>query len=84
MIDRIVSIKSDNISAYLMSDELQFKFEVEIKSTDKRQTLPKEVKDIYYCSKIMVLLKIPPAPKLSLNRANDKFGTPLTVNNPKS
>ena len=27
-----------------MSDELQFKFEVEIKATDKRQTLPNEVK----------------------------------------
>ncbi len=27
-----------------MSDELQFKFEVEIKSTDKRQILPDEVK----------------------------------------
>ena len=45
MIDRIVSIKSDNISAYLMSDELHFKFEVEIKSVDKRQTLSKEVKN---------------------------------------
>ena len=45
MIDRIVSIKSDNISAYSMSDELQFKFEVEIKSVDKRQTLSKEVKE---------------------------------------
>tara|TARA_B100000929_G_scaffold204093_1_gene162367 strand:+ start:154 stop:495 length:342 start_codon:yes stop_codon:yes gene_type:complete len=44
MIDRIVSIKSDNISAYAMSDELEFKFEVEIKSTDKKQTLSKEVK----------------------------------------
>ena len=29
MIDRIVSIKSDNISAYAMSDELEFKFEVD-------------------------------------------------------
>ena len=28
-----------------MSDELQFKYEVEIKSVDKRQTLTKEVKE---------------------------------------
>ena len=28
-----------------MSDELQFKYEVEIKSVDKRQMLPKEVKE---------------------------------------
>ena len=45
MIDRIVSIKSDNISAYAMSDELHFKFEVEIKSADKKQSFSKEVKD---------------------------------------
>ena len=28
-----------------MSDELQFKYEVEIKSVDERQTLTKEVKE---------------------------------------
>ena len=29
-----------------MSDELQFKYEVEIKTAEGRQTLPKEVKDV--------------------------------------
>jgi len=29
-----------------MSDELQFKYEVEIKSVEKRQTLTKEVKEL--------------------------------------
>ena len=53
MIDRIVTIKSDNIWAYLMSDELHFKFEVEIKSTDKKQTLSKEVKDELKASGMM-------------------------------
>ena len=28
-----------------MSDKLEFKYEVEIKSVDKRQTLSKEIKD---------------------------------------
>ena len=45
MNDRVVSIKSDSICRLTMSDELEFKYEVEIKSTDKKQMLPKEVKD---------------------------------------
>ena len=53
MIDRIVTIKSDNIWAYLMSDELHFKFEVEIKSTDKKQMLSKEVKEELKASGMM-------------------------------
>ena len=36
-----------------MSDELHFKFEVEIKSTDKRQMLSKEVKDELKASGMM-------------------------------
>ena len=45
MIDHIVSIKSDRNLTYPMSDKLEFKYEVEIKSVDKRQTLSKEIKD---------------------------------------
>ena len=41
----IVNIKSDRICRLFMSDELQFKYEVEIKSVDKRQVLTKEVKE---------------------------------------
>ena len=36
-----------------MSDELHFKFEVEIKSTDKKQMLSKEVKDELKASGMM-------------------------------
>ena len=36
-----------------MSDELHFKFEVEIKSTDKKQILSKEVKDELKASGMM-------------------------------
>ena len=45
MKDRVVNIKSYNICRLVMSNELDFKYEVEIKSAEKKQLLSKETKE---------------------------------------
>ena len=45
MKDRVVNIKSYNICRLVMSNDLNYKHEVEIKTAEKRQLLSKEVKE---------------------------------------
>ena len=45
MKDRVVNIKSYSICRLVMSNELDFKYEVEIKSAEKKQLLSKETKE---------------------------------------
>jgi len=45
MKDRVVNIKSYNICRLVMSNDLDFKYEVEIKSAEKKQLLSKETKE---------------------------------------
>ena len=45
MKDRVVNIKSYNICRLVMSYDLDFKYEVEIKTAEKRQLLSKETKE---------------------------------------
>ena len=45
MKDRVVNIKSYNICRLVMSNDLDFKYEVEIKTAEKRQLLSKETKE---------------------------------------
>ena len=46
--------------------------------------LPSDCIDIYYNSNIIVFLNNPSVPKLSLNLASDRLGSPNTVKSPKS